>query len=194
MVDVRKRKWIYVFFTFSSFAHSLISNKNFMKECAKEVGWKFVEEKEGHVDESGFRAYSLSLAPNRKCMASPYELSKIIDKLTGFIGAFYIKNNIEHKFFRECTLIPDEKAEDFLLADNIDNVVIMRYKLKDRVELDKKYPELAKHLFKMSLEENFSHMDLGTSWLDRLKKGNDLVARRAVAKKQLLDFFGIKVR
>lgn len=194
MVDIRKRKWIYVFFTFSSFAHGLIANRKFMKECAKEIGWRFVEEKDGHVNESGVRVYSLSLAPNKQCLVSPADLSKVFDKLTGFIVGVFVNNNIEHKFYRECAFIPGKKPEDFLLSDDLESVVLMRYRLMDRVELEKKFPELAVHLFKMTLEENFSHMDLGTSWLDRLKQGRDVYDRRAEAKKQLFDFFGIKVK
>ncbi|KKM67839.1 hypothetical protein LCGC14_1467130 [marine sediment metagenome] len=193
--DIQHRKWINVKFGFRSTAVNLIKNKRALQEYADELGWFIETDKEGEVDEQGRRLYDIIITPNKEKLISPEELRQVKDKLIGFASELlFIINPDATKalaYDYPVNVLEAKKPEDVILVYDLESILVLTYKLQDRIGLENQNLNLAKFVFGSSIKKSLGNLGLDTSRFHKLITRKKKIQLREQYKKRLKDWFGI---
>jgi len=196
--DIEKTKWIEVSLGIACSADYLISVKKFMKEIAEELGWVVYMDKKGHISENGARVYNIDVKSKTKL--TPEEIVEIRDRLIGFAYNLFdiIHQDSEEEMLHHdvpINLLTAKRPEEVEMRSDDGGVLIMQYKFKDRLDLERKNPTLARlvfaSLFKEALGGGTIHK---TGFLDKLFTDAETIEVREKYRQKLKDFFDIEIR
>jgi len=193
-------KWIGIEISFLAYASSLMESREFLKKWARELNWEFKEEKKtkGNND---IPCYPMSISP-RGGKISPSEFEEEADKIITIseqIAQSFGKVNeqgipIFNNSFFFTKLMEAGKKEAVEMVMHRFEVLILRYPLYRRLELEKVNLELAKTIFEDTAEKDINLIDhfkikISEHLFNKVEK-----ERKKRVQERLRNWFGITIR